>query len=101
MIAERNFGENYEENFEDNFFAQFWRQFGAKFSGQCNFLTMFKTIISQKFEDNFEEVIWSLRIKNFLNQDSKQDSILVNHPFSSVLFLHPSAVTRLRLHSQP
>ena len=39
---------------------------------------------------------WSLHITNFLNQDR----IPVNHPFS-VLFLHPSAVTRLRLHSQP
>ena len=115
-----NFDYNVRDKFLDNFVNNFGDNCGKQFRGELrgqfedNFvdnlgdnlvknlvvnatsLKIFKTIIFEKFEDNFEESIWSLRITNLLNQDI----IAVNHPFS-VLFLHPSAVTRLRLHSQP
>ena len=82
--------------FEDNFVDNLGDNLVKNLVVNATSLKIFKTIIFEKFEDNFEEGIWSLRITNFLNQDI----IAVNHPFS-VLFLHPSAVTRLRLHSQP
>ena len=98
VIAESNFGKNWITRTisKDDYLLNFGDNLVQNLVVNATLLTIFKTFLFEKFEDNFEKGIWSLLITNFLNQDI----IPVNHPFS-VLFLHPSAVTRSRLHSQP